>query len=282
MLVAAVLLLSGCSSSKSTSTPSPTATIASTPAARASAVATVAGASPAARPPASASAAAAASAAAPQVTATLSPLGTQSPEQAALTQKLTPLLIQTADLPAGEKAMQPVGVVPVSNADYARNRSDAAAVQARLGKDGRLGGVQAAWSISGQYFPGEKIVNALQNLLSEYQSDDGAKDGLAVIFSQLQTAQPSTAALQTKVSPIDTGTVGDESQAYRVEQELRTLAGTPTPSLTTITQIFYAVGWRRGKSVSFITLNAVNEDPSLDDLKQLAQTQDKRLQAAGY
>jgi len=269
-------LVIGCSSGNNAGKAAPAATRTASP------TQAVGATSPAARPPASAPAAATAAAAPPRVTPTLSPIQTQSPEQAALTQKLTPLLLQQTDLPAGERSMLATAALPISNADYARNQQNATEVQSRLDNDGRLGGVQTGWSITGQYAPGQKVVNAAIDSISEFQTPEGAKDGLALIFANIQSTPSSPAILQAKATPLDVGTFGDETQAFRIEQESRTLAGTPTPSITTITQVFYVVGWRRNKAVAFVSLNAINEDPPLNDFKLMLQTQDQKLQAAGY
>ncbi len=218
----------------------------------------------------------------PTVPQTPAPMATISPEIEALGRKLLPLLIQTPELPASMRNLQQTGVFPSINEDYAKGQPNASEIAARLVKDGRVGGVQTSWSPVGQFQPGQKVVNAVVDGISEFTNIDGAKDGLALIFSQISAVK--TAAGDPTVSmPLDAGTYGDESQAYRVETSFTgAVAASPTPINMQIKQVVYIAAFRRGSHVAYINLSALNTDPSVDDLKQLLQLQDQKLQAAGF
>lgn len=214
------------------------------------------------------------------------PLPTLAPADPALTalvQKLTPLLLQAADLPSSFTAFQPVGVFPISNADYSRGQPNAADIQARLEKDGRLGGAQTGWSLSGQYQRGQKVVTTLSDNLSEFGTADGAKDGLALVFSQITASGTTPQGDPFNTRPLDIGRFGDESQAYRVEQMMNVnVPGSPTPGVDRVSQVIYVAAVRRGNAVAIVNISALNLDPPIDDLQRLMNAQDQRLKNAGY
>jgi hypothetical protein len=122
----------------------------------------------------------------------------------------------------------------------------------------------------------------LADTVTDFKTADGAKDGLALIFSQVQNTGAAIPSDQISTTPIDVGACGDESQAYRVDRVFTALAGTPTPAPVRTSQIFFVAGCRRGNAVFSIVLQAVNQEPSLDDLKRLVQIQDQRLKDGGY
>ncbi len=214
------------------------------------------------------------------------PIGTLAPTDPALTalvQKLTPLLLQTADLPQTFKTFQPAGVFPVSNADYARGQATAADIQSRLDMDGRLGGAQTSWTLTGQYRSGQKTVTSIVDNVSEFQNADGTKDGLALIFSQIAPSGTTPQGDQYNTRQLDIGSFGDESHAYRVETRPNvSVAGTPAATIEQVSLVTYVAALRRGKAVAIINIAAINLDPSADELKQLMTIQDQRLKSAGY
>ena len=210
---------------------------------------------------------------------------TPDPQTLAAAQTLTPALIQTAELPQAERGFPQSGIIPVSNVEYGRNQPNAADVQSRLDKDGRIGGVTTGWSPVGQYSPGQKVITSVLDLLSEFQAADGARDGLALVFSQIDTQPAGSGANgQAKSTPLDVGTLGDETRAYRVETNYNaaTTNASGTPTTDAVKQVLYVAGWRRGKVVAVVTISALNQDPPTDDLKQIVTLQDQKLQAAGF
>lgn len=212
---------------------------------------------------------------------TLSPAGTPDQALQELTKRLTPLLVQSSDLPPTMQSW-PTAVLPVSNADYGRGRPQQADIQNRLEKDGSAGSVVASWTLPGQFQPGERTVYQVVETLTEFKAADGAGDGLALIFQDVNNTTSTVPGDQISAAPIDAGTCGDESRAYREDRTFSALAGTPTPVPVRTTQVVFVVGCRRGRAMFSIQLQALNQDPSLDDLKRLTQLQDQRLKDAGY
>jgi hypothetical protein len=213
----------------------------------------------------------------------LGAISTPNPVVQAAADKLTPLLLQQDNLPAGERAFVLQGTIPNSNADYGRGRPDAATIQQRLDRDGRLGGVVRQWfATGGPYTPAVHAQFTVDDVLSEFQTADGAKDGLALIFSDIKSASPGTQSTQAHTKPLDIGTIGDESQAYNIFCRQLVLNGTPTPTTQQLDESFNVAAWRRGTVVASVELGAINQDASLDDFKQLVQAQDQRLKSGGF
>lgn len=209
------------------------------------------------------------------------PVGTPDPALQELVKRISPLLLQSADLPAALRSW-PTAVLPVSNAEYGRGRPNQADIQNRLEKDGSNGSVIASWTMVGQFQPGQKTTYALVETLTEYKTADGAQDGLALIFSDINNTTTNVPGDTISSAPFDTGSCGDESKAYRVDRAFTAVAGTPTPVAVRTTQVTFVAGCRQGRAVFSLQLQALNQDPSLDDLKRLVQLQDQRLKDAGY
>jgi hypothetical protein len=212
---------------------------------------------------------------------TLSPVGTPDPALQELAKRVSPLLLQSSDL---APAMQswPTAVLPVSNALYGQGRPQQAEIQNRLEKDGSNGSVVASWSMTGQFQPGQKTTYQLADSLTEFKAPDGAKDGLALIFMDVNNTATNVPGDTISSAPLDAGSCGDESKAYRIDRVFTALAGTPTPVAVRTTQVTFIAGCRRGRAVFSVQLQALNQDPSLDELKRLVQLQDQRLKDAGY
>ncbi|MHB8575143.1 MAG: hypothetical protein ACYDCQ_07400, partial [Dehalococcoidia bacterium] len=113
---------------------------------------------------------------------------------------------------------------------------------------------------------------------------DGAKQGLAFVFAQVNQPQKSTNGDQISTSPLTPDPVGDETRAVRVDSNLTVAAanGNATPTFVRIRETFFNLSWRQGTVVCTLQLGTIDEDPSLGDMQALAKIQNDRLKTAGY
>jgi len=208
---------------------------------------------------------------------------TLEPKLASVAPKLLPLLLQAGDLPPAERDFQSTGIVAVSNAEYAHGQSDAAAVADQVSKAGRLGGLTEQWVKAGVQLSADlHTTNSLTDSISAFDNEAGANENLATIFAGIKKEGSGSGCDTYQTTALDAGMVGDEGQAFRVDCLAVGLLGTPTPVPTPIRQVFYFAGWRRGMAIAIIQLVGINQEPSIDDFKQLLSAQDKKLQTGGY
>jgi hypothetical protein len=195
--------------------------------------------------------------------------------------KLVPLLLKTPDLPSGEQGFQDSPVTQQDNRSYVQGRPTAESLAADLDKAGRIITLTSQWSKpGGQVTPSLKTPLNVIDSLALYQNEDGAKTGCPFVFSQVQPTVASPNGDVTKTAPLDVGAVGDDFKAYRIDYTYNALLGSPTPAPVRLQQVFYAACWRRGVYVAVVSMGALNEDPSLDDFKQVLMAQDQKLTSA--
>lgn len=195
---------------------------------------------------------------------------------AALALNLRRLLLHDDQLPNTLSALQPTGVVPLSNAAYVRRRPNAIALTAKLDQLGRQGGLAVGWQRDVEITASLHTPLGLTNVLSLYNNAAGAHEGLALVFSDIAVAPLSACeAAQPLALPVS----GDESLAQRIECSFNQIVDDRSGTFVPVHVTYVAYGWRSGSIVMMLQLSSINESPDLDVLMRLVSILDDRLNA---
>lgn len=201
------------------------------------------------------------SAPAPQQSTTAAPAS----GVAAVEDRLLKAALSQADLPQVSLNAKR----PFNNHDAAMGQTDPAAFEKMLNDDGRISGALVQFLPVASPPAGSAALLGVLEILSTWRSDDGAHTGLAETLNtvSLLGAQPNT--VTTDSEPADLGQIGDEVSGKHVH--VTSLAqGQPAADV-------YIVGLRRGRDTAVIVFSGAGGGPTLDQVKQLVQTQNQRF-----